>query len=71
MSAFLVVHLGLSLLKEGIILLMRVSLKGRHSSSPSQQSRLRKVSRPRRPRRQNRHHSPSYAALVVPVFQSH
>ena len=68
MSAFLVVHLGLSLLQDIIILLMRVSLRGLHSSSPRQQSRLRRVSRPRRPRRQSRHHSPSYAALVIPVF---
>ena len=67
----MVVHLGLSLLQDNIILLMRVSLRGspsrRHNSSPHQQSlsqlkTLRRVSKPRRPC-----WHPSYATLVVPV----
>ena len=37
LSAFMVVHLGLSRLQEGVMLLMRVSHMGSHSSSsPSQ-----------------------------------
>ena len=56
--------------------MVRVNLKGLHSSSPHQQSlsqlrRLRRVSRSRRQRRQSRHHNPSFAALVVPVLQFH
>ena len=63
-------------MKEGSILLVRVSLKGLHSSSPHQQSlsqlrRLRRASRPRRQRRQSRHHNPSFAALVEPMLQYH
>ena len=48
--------------------MMRVSLRGSHSSSHSQQSRLRRESTLRR---QSRHLSHSYAALVVLVPQSH
>ena len=33
LSAFMVVHLGLSRLQEGVMLLMRVSHMGSHSSS--------------------------------------
>ena len=48
LSAVMVVQLGLSGLEDGVWLLMRVSLRGSHSSSHSQQSRLRRESRPRR-----------------------
>ena len=68
LSAAMVVQLGLSWLEDGVLLLMRVSLRGSHNCSHSQQSRLRRESRHRR---QSRHLSHSYAALVVPVLQSH
>ena len=42
------VQLGPSWLEDGMWLLMRVSLRGSHSSSHSQQSRLRRESRLRR-----------------------
>ena len=64
----MVVQLGQPWLEDGVLLLMRVSLRGSHSSSHSQQSRLRRESRPRR---QSRHLSHNFAALVVPVLQSH
>ena len=72
LSAFMVVHQGLSWSPDGVMFLMRFCLRGSpsrsHSSSPSQQSRVKRMSRPRRP---SRHPSRSYAALVVPMFQSH
>ena len=68
LSTVMVVQLGLSWLEDGVLLLMRVSLRGSHSSSHSQQSRLRRESRLRR---QSQHLSHSYATLVVPVLQSH
>ena len=65
LSAVMVVQLGPSWLEDGVWLLIRVSLRGSHSSSHSQQSRLRRESRPRRQSRQLSH---CYAALVVPVL---
>ena len=50
------------------MLLMRVSLRGSHSSRHRQQSRLRRVRRYNRPRRQSRHPSHSFVALVIPVL---
>ena len=65
LSAVMVVQLGLSCLRDGELSWRRVSLRGSHSSSHSQQIRLRRESRPRR---QSRHLSHSYAALVIPVL---
>ena len=65
LSAVMVVQLGLSWLEDDVSLLMRVSLRGSLSSSHSQQSRLRRESRPRR---LSRHLSHTFAALVVPVL---
>ena len=65
LSVVMVVQLGQPWLEDGVSLLMRVSLRGSHSSSHSQQSRLRRESRPRR---QSRHLNHSYATLVVPVL---
>ena len=48
--------------------MMRVSLRGSHSSSHRQQSKLRRDSRPRR---QSRPLSHSFVALVIPMLQSH
>ena len=48
LSTVMVVQLGLSWLEDGVLLLMRVSLRESHSSSHSQQSRLRRESRLRR-----------------------
>ena len=48
LSAVMVVQLGLSWLEDGVLLLMRVSLRGSDSSRHSQHSRLRRESRPRR-----------------------
>ena len=70
LSAFMVIHLGPSWLQDGIILLMRFSLRGSHSSRHRQQSRLRRVRRDSRQRRQSRHLIHSFAALVVPELQS-
>ena len=47
---------------------MRVSLRGSHNRSYSQQSRHRRESRLKR---QSRHLSHSYATLVIHVLQSH
>ena len=64
LSAVMVVQLGLSWLEDDMWLLMRVCLRGSHSSSHSQQISLRRESRLRR---QSRHLSHSYAALVIPM----
>ena len=50
------------------MLLIRVSLRGSHSSRHRQQSRLRRLRRGSRPRRQSRHLNHNFAALDVPVL---
>ena len=65
LSAIMVVQLGLSWLQDGELSWMRVSLRGSHSRSHRQQSRLRRDSKHRR---QSRHLSHSFVALVVPMF---
>ena len=48
LSVVMVVQLGQPWLEDGVSLLMRVSLRGSHSSRHSRQSRLRRESRQRR-----------------------